>query len=491
MQRTSADGVTVLWQAAPAPGPLTAVLSFGTGLRDETAPTLGVTRLVEALVTTQLGRRPHEFTSTVEEEATHFAVKGTHPEVTGFLHAVCSALRDLPTQYMEHATRLLGIQPPRTCDHRGAEPLSARYGPHALGLVAHHDPDMYARLTPDAVRTHAAALFTRGNAVLALDGPPPAGLTLPLPDGPRPDRTAPRTRAGVPGTWQHRLVDTVSLLLTSRAHEPAAVAACHVLSHRVEHLAHDTLGFTDSVTLHRFLRDRLTLDRVLAVHPADGHAEQAAEILWHEALDLARRGPTRHELDTFTAHARPEPDDGQVLWNSLRRAVEAEHFGIPYHDAGTLAASYATVTPHDVSAYLERALTDAVLVVPAQVFPRLKALHGKRLPNSDCWRPYGQHAPTPGTRLRMHRFRRALTPRHEHGEYVLTEWGLVVRDAHRDEHDIRFDDIALMHQDGPGRVVLTGCGCHLHVHPDQVARGERLIALLDAAVPAHLVHTDA
>ncbi|WP_187405643.1 hypothetical protein [Streptomyces sp. WAC05950] len=48
-----------------------------------------------------------------------------------------------------------------------------------------------------------------------------------------------------------------------------------------------------------------------------------------------------------------------------------------------------------------------------------------------------------------------------------------------------------MQHDGPGRVVLTGCGCHLHVHPDQVARGERLIALLDAAVPAHLVRTDA
>ncbi|MFD6228602.1 hypothetical protein ACFWFZ_17215 [Streptomyces sp. NPDC060232] len=491
MQRTSADGVTVLWEAAPGPGPLTAVLSFGTGVRDETAPTLGATRLVAALAMKPAGRRPHEFTSIVEEETTHFIAKGTPTEVTGFLLAVCSALLDLPTQHIEHATRLLTLQSPFTCDQRGAEPLNARYGPHALGLVAYHEPDMYGRLTPDAARTHAAAFFTRANAVLALDGPPPAGLTLPLPDGPRPHRSAPRTRAGVPGTWQHRQIDTVSLLLTSRAHEPAAVAACHVLSQRVEHIAHDTLGFTDGVTVHRFLRDRLTLDRVLALRPADGHAEQAAEILWHEALNLARQGPTRHELDTFTAHARTELDCDSGLWNSLQRALEAEHFGIPYHDTATLLANQATGTPQDVADHLQRALTDAVLVVPHQVFPRLKAPHGKRLPNSDCWRLYGQHTPTPGTRFRMNRLRRATTRRQDHGEYVLTSWGLVVRDANRDEHDIRFDDIALMHRDGPGRIVLTGCGCHMHIHPHQVARGERLVAALDAAVPAHLVRADA
>ncbi|MFF9980111.1 peptidase M16 family protein [Streptomyces erythrochromogenes] len=498
MQRTSADGVTVLWEAAPGPGPRTAVLSFGTGVRDEAAPTLGVTHLVEALVMTHLGRRPHEFTSSVEEEATHFFVKGTPAEITGFLHAVCSALRDLPTQYTEHATRLLALHTPRTCDHRGAEPLSARYGPHGLGLVLHHDPDMYARLTTDAVRTHAATHFTRGNAVLALDGPPPAGLTLPLPDGPRPDRTAPRPRAGVSGTWQHRLVDTVSLLLTSRAHEPAAVAACHVLSHRVEHLTHDTRGIADGVTVHRFLRDRLTFDRVLVLRPAEGHAEEAADILWNETLDLARRGPTRQELDAFTEHARAELHchDGRCghdRWTALQHALGSEHFGIPHHDPGTLLTQYAAVTPQDVADHLQRALTDAVLVVPPQVFPRPATPRGTPLPNSTCWRAHGEHPATPnasGTRFRNTPLRRLLTPRDESGEYLLTPWGLVVRDGNRDEHDIRFDEIALLRHEGPGRIVLTGCGCDLHIHPDHVARGERLIAALDAAVPAHLVHAD-
>ncbi|WP_200904324.1 hypothetical protein, partial [Streptomyces yangpuensis] len=110
-----------------------------------------------------------------------------------------------------------------------------------------------------------------------------------------------------------------------------------------------------------------------------------------------------------------------------------------------------------------------------------------------CWRSHGEHPATPrpaGTRFRKNPLRRLITPRDESGEYLLTSWGLVVSDGNRDEHDIRYDEIALVRHEGPGRVVLTGCGCDLHIHPDHVARGERLIAALDAAVPAHLVHTD-
>ncbi|MFJ3635961.1 hypothetical protein [Streptomyces sp. NPDC090112] len=488
MQRSSADGVTVLWQTAPAPGPLTAVLSFGTGVRDETAPTLGVTRLVEALAMTRVGNRPHEFGSTVGEETTHFIATGTPDDITGFLHAVCSALGDLPLHDTAHTTRLLGIHAPLTCDHRGSAPLDARYGPHGLGLLAHQGPDTYARLRPDTARTHAATHFTRGNAVLTLDGPPPAGLTLPLPDGPRPHRPAPRLRAGTAGTWQQRQIDTVSLLLTSHAHEPAADAAAHVLGRRVEQNTHRTRGITDEPTHHRFLRDRLTLDRVLALHPADGHAEEAAEILWNEALDLARRGPTPDELAAFTAHARDLHDCHHSHWTTLHRAFTAEHFGIPHHDARTLLAQHTAVTAQDVTHYLRRTLPDAVLVVPLDAAPRPATLHGTPLPSSTCWRFHSRHSPTPGTRFRPNPLRRATTPRHERAEYVLTSWGLVARDA-QDEHPLRFDEIALMRHDGAGRIVLAGCGCTQHVHPDQVARGERLIAALDAAVPPHLVHT--
>lgn len=487
MQRTSADGVTVLWTSAPTPGPLTAQLSFGTGVRDETAPTMGVTRVIEALVMSTTGSRLHEFTSAVDTETTSFHAKGTPQDITDFLHTVCAVLSELPLHRTGHTARLLGIHGARIPQHQAAEPLSARYGPHATGLVMHHHPAMYDHITPDTVAAHAATHFTCGNAVLALDGPPPPGLTLPLPDGPPPRRTAPPNRT--PASWQHRPVATASLLLTSGTGDPTADAAHHILCRRVEHTARHLRGISDNVTTHRFIRDRLTFDRVLLLDLLDDSAATAAEILWHETLRLTREGPAQDELDTFTAHHRATLDRTNGHWHSLGRAVTAEHFGIPHLDDRTLLERYAAITPQDVSTHLERALTDAVLVVPHQVFLQLRTLQRTPLPNSDCWRLGDQHPPTPGTHFRMHRLRRARTPRHERGSYVLTSWGLVTRDANGDEHDIRFDQVALLTHDGPGRIVLTGCGCDMHVYPHQVAHGDRLVAALDAAVPAHLART--
>ncbi|MFE1557252.1 hypothetical protein ACFW6V_20000 [Streptomyces sp. NPDC058734] len=489
MQRTSADGVTVLWTPARTPDPdlLTAELSFGTGIQDETAPTLGVTQVIAALVRSEAGDRPHDVVIDVEEERTSFAAHGTAEEITDFLRAVCRAVSALPLDRLGRTARLLGIHDPATRDHRGAEPLSARYGPHGNGLALQQDPGMYSWITADMVRAHAAARFTRGNAVLALDGPPPEGLTLPLPDGPRPRRTAPRPRPGVGGTWQHRPLDTVSLLFTSRAWEPAAVAAHLVLGRRVDRTTYGERGIADAAIEHWFLRDRSTLDRVLTLHPADGHAEEAAHVLWRSTLDLASGGPGQEELDEFTAGVREQLDAADGHWRSLNRAVDAEHFGVPYCDDATLLEAYAAVTPQDVRDFLQRVLPDAVLVVPHQTHPDLKTPRGTPLPNSDCWRLHAEHPPTQGTVFRMTPLRRATSRRDERGEYVLTPWGIVTRDGNQDEHDIRFDEIALVLPDGPGRVVLTGCGCDMHVYPHQVRHGERLVAALDAAVPAHLV----
>ncbi|MGT2527853.1 hypothetical protein ACU4GG_12345 [Streptomyces nojiriensis] len=204
MQRTSADGVTVLWTPAPTPGPLTAQLSFGTGVRDETAPTLGVTRVIEGLVMSEAGNRPHAHGSSLRDDVIEFTAKGTPEDVTGFLLTICRTLSDLPLHHTEHVTgALAAFTAPSAVQHPAAA-LPARYGPHAAGLITYEHPGSYATLTPETVRAHAAARFARGNAVLALDGPPPPGLALPLPDGPPPERTTPRTRAHASGTWQRR-----------------------------------------------------------------------------------------------------------------------------------------------------------------------------------------------------------------------------------------------------------------------------------------------
>ncbi|MEV7524531.1 hypothetical protein [Streptomyces sp. NPDC091371] len=409
MQRSTVDGVTLL--SSSTPGTLTAMLAFGCGIRDETAPTMGVTRLIEALVMNETGPRLHQYGSTVHAEETRFHAAGTPEAVADFLHTVCRTLSDLPLHRTEHTARLLGIDGALIPEHQAVAPLGARFGPHSYGLALHHNGDMYTRLTPDTVHAHAATHFTRGNAVLALDGPIPQGLTLPLPEGPPPQRTTPRTRAG--RSWQHRPVDTVSLLLTSGASSAPAITALMTLRRRVERTARDRLGISNSVTGHYFIRDRLTQDRVLLLDTVEGHAEEAAETLWSETRRLTREGPDQTELDAFTAQVRAEHDYIAGHWNSLERAVAAELFGTPYLDDRTLLERLQAVTPQDVRHYLEQALTDAVLVVPHQTHPRLEGPRGTGLRNSDCWRTEGPA--TPGTVFPMPRLRRA-TPAATHAD---------------------------------------------------------------------------
>ena len=67
-------------------------------------------------------------------------------------------------------SRLLGAR---------AEALLVARGP---GVVSYAEPGL-GRATVSDLSARAARVFTRGNAVLALDGPPPAGLSLDLPAG--------------------------------------------------------------------------------------------------------------------------------------------------------------------------------------------------------------------------------------------------------------------------------------------------------------------
>ncbi|MEU2393522.1 hypothetical protein [Streptomyces sp. NPDC007369] len=488
MQRTSVDGVTVLWTPAPGPRPLTAQLTFGCGVRDESAPTMGVTRLVQGLVMDRVGGRLHEFGSVVDTEETRFVATGTPQDVAGFLEEVCRALSDLPLQRTGHVAGLLEIQDAPIPEWEAAEALGARFGPHGPGLVLHHHGGMYASVTADMVRSHAAARFTRGNAVLALDGPVPRGLRLPLPDGSRPERPAPRNRLGQ--SWRHRPVANVALLSTSGASSPAAVTAHMVLRRRVERAARDEQGISSAVSSHYFVRDRITFDRVLVMDAQEGREDQAAGLLWHEAVRLTRTAPAEAELAEFTARVRAEQDFEHGHWGRLSRAVCSELFGVPYLDDRTLLERLEAVTPEDVRRYMAQAMDDAVLVVPDGVHLRLRTPDGRAaLPNSDCWRTEGP--PTAGTVFPMQRLHRATTRRGERGEWVLTPWGLVCRDAHADEHDIRFDEVALMLRDGEERVVLTGCGCLMHLRPRYFRRGSRLTAAIDAAVPAARVRDPA
>lgn len=166
MERTLVDGVPVLW--SPAPGPLTAGLVLGVGRRDEDVVRGGVTHLVEHLAMRSLGRTTLDCNATVDTAATQFTATGSPEQVAGVLRAEAG----MPA-------------PPAV----GAL-MTELYGAQGAGLSGFREPALHS-ITADHVRAWARTRFVRGNAALWLTGPPPPGLSLPLPDGPSPERTPP------------------------------------------------------------------------------------------------------------------------------------------------------------------------------------------------------------------------------------------------------------------------------------------------------------
>ena len=92
--------MTVLWAEGPAP--LTATLTFGCGVRDESFMSIGVTHLIEHLAMSTLPRLHHDHNASVDLESTTFYATGRSEQIVAFLRQVCEALADLLVQRRQH-----------------------------------------------------------------------------------------------------------------------------------------------------------------------------------------------------------------------------------------------------------------------------------------------------------------------------------------------------------------------------------------------------
>ncbi|BCY05623.1 insulinase family protein [Actinoplanes sp. L3-i22] len=177
------DGVPAV--LAPTTGPMHAGLVFRVGVADETLPLRGLTRLVEHLALDGLGTADQQHNGTTGAEHTFFHVQGTAEEITGFLGAVCDALRE------PDPARIAAARERLRADERGNDPLALwRHGARDFGLTGYPEWGL-DRIGEEQLRTWIGRYFTRENAALWIAGAEvPDGLKLHLPSGERqPART--------------------------------------------------------------------------------------------------------------------------------------------------------------------------------------------------------------------------------------------------------------------------------------------------------------
>ncbi|WP_141955338.1 peptidase M16 family protein [Actinoallomurus bryophytorum] len=466
--RTEVDGVPAYW-AEGDEDQRRVYLAFRVGLADEQLAWRGITHLVEHLAMHAVGGPIHDSNGQVGAVTTVFAAHGADTGTADFVTGVCRALRALPFDRLERENQVLRTE----AGTRGAaltDPLVIwRYGAATYGLPAYDELGV-GRHTPDRIAAWAGRWFTRRNLVLVFaGGPPPADLTIDLPEGER--MPPPEPSSALPGTPAYFRQPGGSVAMTSVVRRSTAAQVYSVLLRN---------------RLHRSLRQEAALSYTpgtsydardgryahLTAY-TDGLAENHDRLLsafLHEIELLADHLTAPKEVsDVVTrvrAGRRKASATSRAYGNALRELLGAE----PYTDAH-LESDLDTVDTEVVQRTAVEVLDSAVVMVPGSRAPSARYRPAPRFSSGgvDGEALRSTNAPVDSSRLivgadgvSLFRGPRPLTVRFRECEAMLA-W-----------------------PDGARRLIGRD-GFLLTVEPTLWTRGASLTARLDAGVPADRV----
>jgi predicted Zn-dependent peptidase len=475
MEQTVVDGVPVFWAQGPAP--MTATLAFGCGARDETFRTIGVTHLIEHLAMSTLPRLHHEHNASVDLEITQFYATGKPAQLVEFLERICRALSDLPLDRVDKEAGVLTAEGSQVVHPTAGSLLARRFGTAGYGLAPWIGPG-YDRIPAETVAAHAARFFSRGNAVLALTGPPPEGLRLPLPEGSRPVHQA---VAAVPADgphWSAESVPSPGLAMTGPVKSAAWDIGTQILRERLTTVARREKGLSYEVGTEWTETDA-TSERMIWVDAREGQETEVATILWDTARQLANRGPGQDEIDHEVAGFAELVEDPRTVEAEVDLRARTELLGLRYYSGKEWLAQLAAVTPEQVAGVLTEGLRTALLVVPEDHTVELSDLDGAPVAVGGCVRtaavPEGQtFRPPLLSRMRGGGARRA--------RLVLTADGIALCDDDGDVHLIPFSEVVGVEVQDGARIVFGRFGCVVPVDPDLFRGTEAAVAAIDANV---------
>lgn len=328
LQRTDVDGVPVFW--VDGPQPFTAHLIFRAGVRDESFMTTGLTHLVEHLAMSSIPDLRQNHNAGVEPTFTSFTASGKAESVGSFLAAVCSAVSAPDFGRLDVEKKVLtaegsGAVPPATAEH-----LRHRFGLSSLGLVDVSPPALEAIGSAEILqllRRH----FTAGNAALALNGAPPEGLRLPLPEGPaRPPAAAEPLRRPLPMWFEQggpRLGVSFEVPADTESRREAARTLSRIACRRARRTLRQEHGWIyDIDCLHIFEDDgRGVLS--FESDPTAQHAEDVRLGLMAILRDLRLNGPTAEELNLEVEEVQEYLDDPAAAIEVAVAAAESHLLG--------------------------------------------------------------------------------------------------------------------------------------------------------------------
>lgn len=180
LHETEIDGVRCFWVDSGRPT-LAAQLAFRCGTADEPVPESGWLHLLEHLALHGREAPGLQLNGSVSPLTTTFEAHGPVEAVVEHLGVVSRFLSAPRFDDLHRERRVLRAE----SEMRAGPAQRAfgwRYGARGPGALAYAEAGLGAA-TAEGLRARAARVFTTGNAVLVLDGPPPPDLRLALPAG--------------------------------------------------------------------------------------------------------------------------------------------------------------------------------------------------------------------------------------------------------------------------------------------------------------------
>lgn len=466
---SSVDGVPTVYSKQD--GPLTAALGFRVGQADETLVTRGLTHLLEHVALADAELPPHAYNGGVGMSSTWFRVVGEPEEVSRHLAHLCETLRELPTVHVDRERSVLKAESAGLT----RSPLhSVRWGPQNYGLASFPELGLDA-LTHVDLASWSRRFFVRGNATLWLSAPPPAGLRVPLRDGPSvsvPDPIVQIVRPPVHIEVQQQHV-AFSLLLP---HSVAGVGFASLLAQRLERRLRRELGLVYSVD---WQAAQVSGTSTYVTYKCAGLVERAEELAQETCAVLADAaiGFREEELATVVHQARLSLANRELAASATLQATAQTQLlgGVPGFTPADLPSALTRLPPamlHEVAAAALKTLVLAVPLstpVPATLAASLSE-YSQAVLRGPSIRASAKHPEY--ARIR------GLTLSSDGFSLVYNEGQAVT---------IRYDEIAaaLPYADGSVTLLSSG-GLALHLMSEQWYEFSRVQSLINENVPASL-----
>lgn len=376
VHRSEIDGVPVFWVDRPASSRLSAQLVVGVGQADEPFLQGQITHLLEHLVMRRFADATYDTNAAVGMGVTTFEVESRPDTVVGHLRRLCEAVCAVADGELDPGD----VEAERTVLRAEADggagpglaltlPAAAWFGRTGVGLVGE---STLGAAGADAVdlADWCRRWFVRANAALVLDGPPPLGLTLPLPDGGRPTRPTPRARRLNTPAWTP---GPPGFQVSFRAQRSIAVEvlieALHVRWTRL--LRHDKGFVYDIAVVVVGLAGPDIIVSIAADAPPD-RSDRIIEALRTDLDTLRRSGFTDEQVQAAKERLAEQADDPDWLTHlAFDHAVQSLGGAVatPVVDA----RSAAGVTGSDVDAAWQAARSTLIVATdgPLPDFPPL------------------------------------------------------------------------------------------------------------------------